>query len=51
MEQLERTSGIYLGRPVAMNLTHLRLMNRLLLALWKQNVISLPEAEVAASFS
>jgi hypothetical protein len=51
MEHLERTSGIYLGRPVAMNLTHLRLMNRLLLPFWKQDVASLPEAEVAASFS
>jgi hypothetical protein len=51
MEQLERTSGIYLGRPVAMNVTHLRLMNRLLLPFSKQNVSILPESEVAASFS
>ena len=51
MEELERTSGIYLGRPVAMNLTHLRLMNRLLLPFWNQNAVTLPEAIVAAGFS
>lgn len=51
MEELERTSGIYLGRPVAMNVTHLRLMNRLLLPFWKQNVTTLPESKIAAGFS
>ncbi len=51
MEELERTSGIYLGRPVAMNLTHLRLMNRLLLPFWKKEVTTLPETAVTKNFS
>jgi len=51
MEDLERTSGIYLGRPVAMNLTHLRLINRLLLPFWQRRTHRLPEAQIAAGFS
>lgn len=50
MENLERTSGIYLGRPVAMNTTHLRLMNRLLLPFHEMNTDSLPEAELSGGF-
>jgi len=38
MEELERTSGIYLGRPVAMNVTHLRILNRLLAPFQKGNL-------------
>lgn len=51
MEQLERTSGIYLGRPVAMNVTHLKLMNRWLLPFWKQSTDRLPIAHLTAGFS
>ena len=38
MEELERTSGIYLGRPVAMNVTHLRILNRLLAPFLKSDL-------------
>jgi len=51
MDELEKTSGIYLGRPVAMNLTHLRLMNRLLLPFWERRAERLPESQIAAGFS
>jgi len=51
MDELEKTSGIYLGRPVAMNLTHLRLMNRFLLPFWEQRAERLPESRIAAGFS
>jgi hypothetical protein len=51
MEELELTSGIYLGRPVAMNVTHLRLMNRLLMPFWQRGVDRIPESELGAGFS
>jgi hypothetical protein len=51
MEELERTSGIYLGRPVAMNVTHLRLMNRLLTPFQAKGVDALAESDLAAGFT
>lgn len=51
MEELELTSGVYLGRPVAMNVTHLRLMNRLLLPFAQQGIDVISEAELGAGFS
>lgn len=51
MEDLEKTSGIYLGRPVAMNVTHLRLINRLLLPFREKNVDVLPEKELMGGFT
>ena len=51
MEELQKTSGIYLGRPVAMNITHLRLMNRLLLPFWTTRGDRLPESGLMSSFN
>jgi len=51
MEDLEKTSGIYLGRPVAMNVTHLRLMNRLLLPFRQESVDKIAEKDLMAGFS
>lgn len=51
MEDLEKTSGVYLGRPVAMNVTHLRLINRFLLPFYQKSVHVLPEKELAKSFT
>jgi hypothetical protein len=51
MEELERTSGIYLGRPIAMNVTHLRLMNRLLQPFVKAGKSDIPESELTSQFN
>lgn len=51
MEELERTSGIYLGRPIAMNLTHLRLMNRLLQPFVKAGTADIPESKLTSQFN
>ena len=51
MDELERTSGIYLGRPVATNLTHLRLLNRFLLPFVDKGVDSLPQKEIFSDFT
>jgi hypothetical protein len=51
MDELERTSGIYLGRPVATNLTHLRLLNRFLMPFVKNGVDVLPLKQLFAEFT
>jgi hypothetical protein len=51
MDELERTSGIYLGRPVATNLTHLRLLNRFLMPFVTKGVDVLPLKELFADFT
>jgi hypothetical protein len=51
MDELERTSGIYLGRPVAMNLTHLRLLNRFLRPFVDQNTSVFDSDQPFAAFT
>jgi hypothetical protein len=51
MDELERTSGIYLGRPVATNLTHLRLLNRFLKPFVTRGVTALPLKQLFSDFT
>ncbi|HTD68562.1 MAG TPA: hypothetical protein VK846_18730 [Candidatus Limnocylindria bacterium] len=51
MDELEKTSGIYLGRPVATNLTHLRLLNRILLPFATARKEEMTQEELRRSFS
>lgn len=51
MEHLEKTSGVYLGRPVATNMTHLRLLNRFLLPFLQRSVDALPIQHLFHSFT
>ena len=51
MDELERTSGIYLGWPVATNLTHLRLLNRFLLPFASKGVDVLLQKELFSDFT
>jgi hypothetical protein len=51
MDELERTSGIYLGRPVATNLTHLRLLNRFMKPFVTRGATVLPLKQLFADFT
>lgn len=51
MDELEKTSGIYLGRPVATNLTHLRLLNRFLLPFASSGTSEMGLEELQRAFS
>ena len=51
MEELEKTSGVYLGRPVAMNVTHLRLLNRFLQPFRQQNTDVLEAGQLLGAFT
>lgn len=50
LKKLERTSGLYLGPPVAMDVTHLRWLNRVVEPFWKAQTDALTRHEIRSLF-
>lgn len=50
LERLQKTSGLYLGSPVAMDITHLRYLNKIIQPFWQTGKKELPQNRLRGIF-